>query len=82
MAEFKENEELIILEHGGQGGRAGRCRFLYSKEMLVGSVYEPGAPRTNSGLFWCSLTQTILGPDGGLVGGQECCSGRGCYDGT
>ena len=80
MAESNENEELVILEHGGQGG--GRCRFLYSKEMLVGAVYEPGAPRMNSGLFWCSLTQTILGPDGGLVGGQECCSGRGCYDGT
>lgn len=81
MAESNENEELVILEHGGNGGE-GRCRFLYSKEMLVGAVYEPGAPRMNSGLFWCSLTQTVLGPDGGLVGGRECCSGRGCFDGT
>ncbi len=56
----------------------GRCRFLTSKEMFVEVEGQPAFPG-GSGLFWCSQTQTCLGPDGQLADDQKCHPGRACY---
>ena len=59
-----------------------RCRHLHSKGMFLGA--EPDTPQwdSGSGLTWCSLTQTCLGPDGQMVDHRECQPGRSCYEGV
>jgi hypothetical protein len=61
---------------------AERCRHITSKGLRIfGDSYrtpeEEGA-RTND--FWCQKTQTVLGPDKGLVILSRCHAGRGCYE--
>lgn len=69
-------ETLNILGHE-------RCRFLTHKEMFYRETdIGPAGPRSSSGHFWCSLTQTIQGPDGALVEHQKCKPGRSCYSGV
>ncbi len=60
-----------------------RCRFLFSKGMFVEVERDPSIPQsgTDSGLYWCSHTQTCLGPDGQLADDRNCKPGRACYDG-
>ena len=58
-----------------------RCRFLTSKEMFVDLERDPSSPHgAGSGLFWCSQTQTCIGPDGKTVHTLDCTPGRNCYD--
>jgi hypothetical protein len=56
------------------------CRRLRCKEMFI----ETGQPfdihNTGSGIYWCLYTQNCLGPDGQVVGPQECTFGRGCHE--
>lgn len=57
-----------------------RCTNLTSKGMFVETEHDPDLPRGDSGLFWCSLTQTCLGPDGGIVDDRQCKPDRSCYE--
>lgn len=57
-----------------------RCRFLTSKEMFYEVAQDASAHQGGSGLFWCSQTQSCLGPDGKSVHCDDCKPGRGCYD--
>ena len=66
-------ETLNILGHE-------RCRFLSNKEMFYEVEPDLSGPHRGSGLFWCSKTQTCLGPDGQMVDERECQPGRSCYD--
>lgn len=63
------------------------CHCLRAKTMFC----EPMVPNTMlathdeqdvsappSGPFWCVLTQTVVGPDGGIVEADRCRSGRSC----
>jgi hypothetical protein len=58
--------------------RDRHCACLRSKEMF----YDNGIPledRGSSGIFWCSQTFKPLGPDGIVVGVEDCTPGRTCY---
>jgi len=33
----------------------------------------------SSGHFWCVKTQHLIGPDGKVVGREECSMGRECF---
>ena len=68
-------ETLPILGHE-------RCRFLTHKEMFYETGREPSGRRSGSELFWCSQTQTCLGPDGQMVDDRACSPGRACYEGV
>ncbi len=59
-----------------------RCRFLTCKEMFYKDIVGDGVPHSGSGNFWCSMTQTIQGPDGKLVEPHECNRERTCYQGV
>jgi hypothetical protein len=52
------------------------CRYLRSKEMYHQSADDD---EFASGLFWCSRTQEVFGPDGAACGKKECCANRTCY---
>ena len=64
--------EMVVIQE--------RCRFLSTKGMFVDTGQDPFA--SLSAQFWCSLTQTCLGPDGQLCDDQQCTPGRNCYDGV
>ncbi len=57
-----------------------RCRFLTCKEMLYDIGQDALGQDGGSGLFWCSQTQTCLGPDGGGVHREDCGPNRPCYE--
>ncbi len=75
MAESLNPGSLNIVGHE-------RCRFLTSKEMLLDVERDPSELASDSGPFWCALTQTCLGPDGQLADDRGCSHGRSCYDGV
>ena len=56
------------------------CPKLRSKEMYHDTPGEEDEA-FSSGLYWCLKTHESFGPDGKPVGKEECCEGRGCYDG-
>lgn len=60
-----------------------RCRHITSKGLRIfGDDYRTPVDddaRTND--FWCSQTQSVLGPDGALVVLSRCTKDRGCYQG-
>ncbi len=56
------------------------CRFLRSKEMFIDAEPDKTIPRSHSGHFWCVHTQTIIGPDGKVVGEGACTAARMCFE--
>jgi hypothetical protein len=62
--------------------RAGEiCRDLRSKKLFY-QTDEDASEVSNAGPFWCARTQSLLGPDGRIVGHAECRPGRGCCSTT
>lgn len=58
------------------------CRCLRSKTMYY-DVDEAERPEAeNAGPFWCTHTQSILGPDGQVVDLRGCRPGRRCCETT
>lgn len=53
------------------------CKSLRSKKLFY-QTEEDASEVTHAGPFWCSRTQKLLGPDGKIVGHEECRPGRGC----
>jgi len=56
------------------------CRALRCKEMFIDTGREFRMAESASGIYWCSHTQTCLGPDGDVADVEHCKSGRGCYE--
>ena len=56
------------------------CRFLRSKEMFIDAEPDHTVPSGRSGHFWCVHTQTVIGPDGKVVGEGECHADRMCFE--
>ncbi len=56
------------------------CRSLRCKEMFIDTGREFRMEDSGSGIYWCSHTQTCLGPDGEVADAEHCKSGRGCYE--
>ncbi len=54
------------------------CPNLRNKEMFY---QTPGQEddQFSSGLYWCTRTSEIFGPDDQPVGKAECCPGRPCF---
>ena len=55
------------------------CGRLRCKEMFIDTGREFDITDTGSGIFWCSHTQTCVGPDGSVADPEHCKAGRGCY---
>jgi len=53
------------------------CRSVRSKKLFY-EHDEEGSDARNAGPFWCSRTQSAIGPDGKLVGIDECRASRAC----
>ena len=63
--------------------RPGLCSALHWKSQYIWSQPHPSVPAYNSGLFWCGLMQTCIGPDGKVAEPENCCSSdRGCHCGS
>ena len=58
------------------------CKHLTAKK----SYFSELPPRTEEELVdgsnhcWCAKTQLALGPDRDVVGPQDCCEGRTCFE--
>ena len=48
--------------------------------MYVDVEPDPSIPNMRDGLYWCSRTQTCLGPDGKVATEGHCCDGRRCFN--
>jgi len=62
--------------------RGDICNCLRSKQMFYeGDILEedPLHPHPH-GPFWCVITQSLIGPDGGLAGDKTCKPGRSCCE--
>ncbi len=60
--------------------RPDLCPYLVWKGKLVWAELDPTVPSSQDGLFWCSFTQTCLGPDDQLAEPGTCSSiDRPCY---
>ncbi len=60
--------------------REGLCTSLNWKSKFIWAKPDPTVPPSNSGLFWCGITQTCVGPDGQLAEPMNCCSAnRHCH---
>ena len=57
------------------------CGELRSKQYFMhnGLATEAGHYLDATGHCWCSVTQQVVGPDGGSVGPNRCVPGRGCF---
>jgi hypothetical protein len=56
------------------------CQGLRWKGMFYTSEPDPSVPSMSARLFWCTYTQTCLGPDGEVAEPGSCSSGeRRCY---
>ncbi len=53
------------------------CRSVRSKKLFY-QQDEDASDGRNAGPFWCSRTQSPVGPDGKLVGFDTCRPGRPC----
>jgi len=53
------------------------CRSVRSKKLFY-QQDEDASDARSAAPFWCSRTQSTVGPDGKLVGLDECRSSRGC----
>ncbi|HXY34589.1 MAG TPA: hypothetical protein VEI07_10200 [Planctomycetaceae bacterium] len=68
--------DALKVIHVGQ-----RCRFLLSKGMAVNAGLPEDEHIVGDGHFWCTRTQRIYGPDGGLCADEPCReSSRSCYE--
>jgi hypothetical protein len=56
------------------------CQRLRCKEMFVDMGEPFDLKDSGSGIYWCSRTQTSLGPDGQFAHVEQCRAGRGCYE--
>lgn len=52
------------------------CRHLRSKEMFYQASEDD---EFASGLYWCTRTEEVFGPDGQAAGKKQCCVGRSCF---
>ena len=52
------------------------CRSVRSKKLFY--QHEEESDARSAAPFWCSRTQSTVGPDGKLVGLDECRSSRAC----
>ena len=60
--------------------RPNLCAALRWKEMFIWAEHEPTVQPSNTGIFWCLQTQTLLGPDGQLAEPGSCDSSeRRCH---
>ena len=57
------------------------CRSVRSKKLFYQHQEEESDARS-AAPFWCSRTQSTVGPDGKLVGLDECRSSRACCQTT
>ena len=57
------------------------CRSVRSKKLFYQHEEDESDAR-NAGPFWCSRTQSTVGPDGKLVGLDECRASRACCQTT
>ncbi len=64
--------------HAGPGTEY--CRLLRCKEMFIDTGDTFDIRNTGSGIYWCSHTQTCLGPDGQAAEPDNCKTGRGCFE--
>jgi hypothetical protein len=53
------------------------CQSVRSKKLFYQQDEDASAGRS-AGPFWCARTQSIVGPDGKLVGFDDCRPGRAC----
>ena len=58
----------------------GHCLRLRCKEMFIETGIDFKMSETGSGIYWCSHTQNVLGPDGQVAEPSGCKSGRECYE--
>jgi hypothetical protein len=52
------------------------CASLRSKKLFY-QADEDASDISNAGPFWCTRTQSLIGPDGQLAGAEECRPGLG-----
>ena len=53
------------------------CRSVRSKKLFYQQDEDESDARS-AAPFWCSRTQSTIGPDGKIVGLDECRAARGC----
>ena len=56
------------------------CQRLRCKEMFIDMGEPFDLKDSGSGIYWCSQTQTCLGPDGQVAHVDQCQGGRNCYE--
>lgn len=54
------------------------CCCLREKTLFYQTGEE--TPDVPEGPFWCGQTQSVVGPDGELVGAERCRPGRSCCE--
>jgi hypothetical protein len=52
------------------------CTSLRSKKLFY-QTDEEASDIVNAAPFWCTRTQSLIGPDGNLAGAEECRPGQG-----
>lgn len=72
MLKSSEGPSLNVLISTGE-----ICRSVRSKKLFY-QHDEDASDARSSGPFWCSRTQSTVGPDGKLVGIDECRAARPC----
>jgi len=58
------------------------CDGLRWKSQFTGVEHDPSVPACNDNYFWCTYTQTCVGPDGKIANPTNCCkTHRACHGG-
>ncbi len=76
MLKSSAGPSLNVLISTGEICRSVRAKKLFYQQDEDASDARSAAP------FWCSRTQSTIGPDGKLVGLDECRSSRACCQTT
>ncbi|MBI4538052.1 MAG: hypothetical protein HY704_00910 [Gemmatimonadetes bacterium] len=56
------------------------CRCIRAKTLFYETDEQEETDAGTSGPFWCSRTQSSLGPDGAVVDVTRCQPGRSCCE--
>lgn len=58
---------------------SNRCEHLRWKGLLIDAAYSPEFDTSADYSTWCQRTMKCVGPDGQVVGPEDCCDARECY---
>jgi hypothetical protein len=71
---------LRVLVEAGHVCNCLRNKTMFYEPLITETDTHPIPEHHPKGPFWCAITQSLIGPDGGHADADACRPGRGCCE--